>query len=63
MDPYKNGDSTYDCAVFGKHYACPSGCGCECHKRTKATPTVAEMAGLFKGGPDSVEWLRKQRDR
>lgn len=24
-------------------------------------PTVAEMAGAFAGGPDSVEWLRTQR--
>jgi hypothetical protein len=28
-----------------------------------ATVTVAEMAGLFEGGPDSVEWLREQRSR
>jgi hypothetical protein len=28
-----------------------------------ARVTVAEMAGAFEGGPDSVEWLREQRDR
>lgn len=24
--------------------------------------TVAEMTGAFEGGPDSVTWLREQRD-
>lgn len=27
------------------------------------TVTLAEMAGLFEGGPGSVEWVREQRDR
>ena len=36
------------------------------HKKARALldaspPSVAEMAGSFEGGPDSVEWLRQQR--
>jgi hypothetical protein len=27
------------------------------------TVTVDEMGGVFEGGPDSVEWLRRQRER
>lgn len=33
-EPFKNGDSTYNCSVFGKHHACGASrsCGCECHE-------------------------------
>lgn len=36
--------------------------GNPCPECSPPTPTVAEMGGTFSG-PDSVEWLREQRDR
>jgi hypothetical protein len=54
--------------VYGPEAPLPTGWELvKVHPATEWTPGrtvgVGEMGGRFEGGPDSVEWLRRQRER